>query len=153
MAGLPSETVEIAARTLNYLEQNAKPLIHPGDEFLASFTKEESHYPMIDYISEIRVEEEEIEDLREVVDIEVDDEENIEEKFSVPQLNPLILPDKEKRKMDKVQVKAEKEAERARKKSEREALKAEKGKEKADRKMRAVVAKLRPLELSASAEG
>jgi hypothetical protein len=150
MVGLPSEALQIASQTLDYLERNAKPVVHPGDEFLSSFAKEDSHYPMTDYISQSCFEEK-IENLREVIDM--DEEDGVEEEISPPHLNALILSDKEKRKMEKVHVKAEKDAERARKRSEREALKAEKEKEKADRRLRAVVAKLKPLELSTSAEG
>jgi len=147
-AGLPPETLRIAAQTLDYLERNAEPVIHPGDEFLSSFVKEDTHQPIIDEISQTHLEEEKIEDLKEVIEIEEDQEEEGDEEVpSTPELYHRILSDKEKRKMEKVRSKAEKDAEKERKRIEKEILKAEREKDKADRKMRAVVAKLRPFEV------
>jgi len=149
---LPPETLRIASQTLDYLEHNAQPVIHPGDEFLTSFVKEDTHQPIMDQIRQTHLEEEKIEDLQEVVDLEDEQEEEPEDESPAPRLYSRILSDKERRKMEKVQAKAEKDAEKERKRAEMETLKAEREKEKADRKMRAIVAKLRPMEVSASAE-
>ena len=149
---MPPETLRIASQTLDYLEHNAQPIIHPGDEFLTSFVKEDTHQPIMDQIGQTHFEEEKIEDLREVIDLEDEQEEEPEDKSPAPQLYSRILSDKERRKMEKVQAKAEKDAEKERKRAEIETLKAEREKEKADKKMRAFVAKLRPMEVSASAE-
>ena len=149
MRGLPPETLRIASQTLDYLERNAKPIVHAGDKFLTSFIKENAYQPIMDQICQTQLEEDKIEDLREV--IEIDDvqeaDEQKEESLSAP-LNSLMLSDKERRKMEKVQAKAEKDAEKERKRAEIEILKAEREKEKADKKMRAVVAKLRPVEVT-----
>ena len=152
MQGLPPETLRIASQTLDYLESNAQPIIHPGDEFLTSFVKEDIHQPIMDQIRETQLEDDKIEDLREVIDIE---EEQDEEQEDTPtaQLYSRILSDKERRKMDKVQAKADKDAEKERKRIELEMMKAEREKEKADRKTRTVVAKERPIEMSGSVEG
>lgn len=152
IVGLPSETLRIASQTLDYLEHNAQPIIHPGDEFLRSFVKEDTHQPMMDHIRQTHLEEEKIEDLWEVVDMEDEQEEEPEEDSPAPQLYSRILSDKERRKMEKVQAKAEKDAEKERKRAEIETLRAKKEKKKADKKMKTVVAKLRPMAASASAE-
>lgn len=106
----------------------------------------------MDQIRQTNAEEEKIEDLREVVDLEDEQEEELEDESPAAQLYFRVLSNKERRKMEKAQAKAEKDAEKERKRVETEALKAEKGKEKADKKMKAIVAKLRPMEVSASAE-
>jgi hypothetical protein len=153
MQGLPPQTLRIAAQTLDYLEGNSQPIVHPQDEFLTSFIKEEIQQPTIDPIAETHLEEEKIEDLKEVIDIEEENEEEQDQETPTPQLYDRILSDKEKRKMEKVHAKAEKDAEKERKRLEKEAIKAEKEKEKADRKMREIVAKLGSMEMSVSAEG
>jgi len=149
---LPPQTLRIAAQTLEYLESNSQPIVHPNDEYLTSFIKDEIHWSAVDPIAEAHLEEDKIEDLKEVIDIE---DENEEEQVDnpTPQLYDRILSDREKRKMEKVHAKVEKDAEKERKRLEREALKAEKDKEKADRKMREIVAKLGSMEISAPAEG
>jgi len=148
IAGLPPETLRIAAQTLAYLERNAQPIIRPGDEFLTSFLTEETRQPMMDEIAQIHAEDDAIEELQEVVDIECDNEwEQIEDK-AVPRLYSRILSDKEKRKMEKVHAQAEKDAERERKRTETATLKVEKGKEKFDKKMGAETAKSSPMEMS-----
>jgi hypothetical protein len=149
---LPPETLRIASQTLDYLEDNAQPIIHPGDEFLTSFVKEDSHQPIMDQVRQTRLDEEKIEDLQEVVDLEDEQEEEPEDESPVPQLYSRILSDKERRKMEKVQAKAEIDAEKKKKRAEIETLKMEREKEKADKKMKAIVAKLGPMEVSASAE-
>ena len=106
----------------------------------------------MDQIRQTHVEEEKIEDLREVVDLEDEQEEELENESPAAQLYSRILSNKARRKMEKVQSKAEKDAEKERKRAETEALKAERGKEKADKKMKAIVAKMRPMEVSASVE-
>jgi len=153
MQGLPPQTLRIAAQTLDYLEGNSQPIVHPHDEFLTSFIKEEIQQPTIDPIAETHLEEEKIEDLKEVIDVEEETEEEQDVETPTPQLYDRILSDKEKRKMEKVHAKAEKDAEMERKRLEKEAIKAEKEKEKADRKMREIVAKLGSMEMSVSAEG
>ena len=152
MKGLPPQTLRIAAQTLEYLEGNSQPIVHPNDEFLTSFIKDDVHQAPIDTIGEAHLEEERIEDLKEVIDIEDENEEE-QEKNTTPQLYDRILSDREKRKMEKVHAKGEKDAEKEKKRLEREAQKAEKEKEKPDRKMREIVAKLGSMEMSASAEG
>lgn len=113
----------------------------------------------MDTINQNNLEEERIEELHEVV--EVDDENGTEpgEDGPEPQLDVLILPDREKRKMDKVQAQADKNVEKERKKAEKEALKmqkemlkAEKDREKADRKLKALASKLRTTEVAGSME-
>src|SRR5277367_191366 len=154
MQGLPAQTLRIAAQTLGYLEGNSQPIVHPNDEFLASFIKDETQQPTMDPIPETHLEEDKIEDLKEVINIEEENEEDHqEEEPPTPQLYDRILSDKEKRKMEKVYSKAEKDAEKERKRLEKEAAKAEKEKEKADRKMRDIVAKLGSMEMPASTEG
>lgn len=150
MAGLPPETLCIASQTLDYLESNAQPIIHPGDDFLNSFVKEDTHQPIMEQIRESQPEDEKIENLQEIVDIADEQEEEQEEDVRAPQLYSRILSDKERRKMEKVQAKADKDAEKEKKRIKTEMLKAERVK--ADKKMRAIVAKLRPLEMSGSAE-
>ena len=153
LAGLPPETLRIAQQTLDYLEGNAQPMIHPGDEFLDSFVKEDTQPPVIDeFVETHRSEEEKIEDLHEVIDIEDEDEES-EALGPTPNLYLRVLSDTEMRKMDKVQAQQEKNAERDRKKIEREALKAEKEREKAEKKLKDMVAKMPSVEVSQSAEG
>jgi hypothetical protein len=151
MKGLPPQTLRIAAQTLEYLESNSQPIVHPNDEFLTSFIKDDVHQAPIDTIGEAHLEEEKIEDLEEVIDVEDENEE--QEENTIPQLYDRILSDGEKRKMEKVHAKREKDAEKERKRLEREAQKAEKEKEKPDRKMREIVAKLGSMEMSTSAEG
>src|SRR5205814_1701561 len=131
---------------------NAQPIIHPGDEFLTSFVKDDTHQPIMDQIRETQLEEEKIEDLREVVDLEDEQEEEPDEDSPAPQLYSRILSDKERRKMEKVQAKAEKDAEKERKRVETETVKEEREKEKADKKVKVIVAKLSQMEVSASAE-
>ena len=137
MIGLPPETLRIASQTLEYLESNAQPVIHPGDDFLSSFSKEEVRPSVIDDISQTNIEEEAVQQLYEVVEIE-DDKEELMDYSPVPQLYSRILSDREKRKMEKVHAEAEKEAEKERKRIEKAALKAEKEKEKAEKKMKAL---------------
>jgi len=138
--GLPPETLRIAAQTLEYIERNAQPVIHAGDAFLNSFGREDSPDPVMDTIPPEHLEDEKIEDLKEVTDIEDEEFEDPVDNVQVPeeQLYSRILPDKEKRKMDKVQAKQDNDAEKERKRQERELLKAEREKDKADRKMRAM---------------
>jgi regulator of protease activity HflC (stomatin/prohibitin superfamily) len=150
--GLPPETLRIAAQTLEYIESNAQPVIHPGDDFLASFSKDDSIEPVMDTITQTHHDEEEVEELHEVVELE-DENTEVEDDVAEPQLYARILSDKEKRKMEKVQAKNEKDAEKVRKKAEKEALKAGKEKEKADRKLRAIIPKLQSIEIPGSAEG
>jgi hypothetical protein len=152
MQGLPPETLRIASQTLNYLENNAQPIIHPGDEFLTSFVKEDTHQSIMDQIRETQPEDETIEDLREVIDIEEEQDEE-QEDTPTPQLYSRLLSDKERRKLEKVQAEADKDAEKMKKRIELEMMKAEREKEKVDRKMKTVVEKLRPIEMSGSAEG
>ena len=128
ITGLPSETLRIAARALKYLESNAQPLIHAGDEFLRSVSKEDMYPPIIDTITENQVEEP-IEELLEVTDVDNELEEEKEDSQE-QYLYERILPDKEKRKMEKVRADAEKSAEREKKRLEREAAKVRKEKEK-----------------------
>jgi hypothetical protein len=153
-SGLPHETLRIAAQTLNYLESNSHPVIHPGDAFLSSFTKDETIEPILDTITQTHLEEEQIEDLREVVDVEDEDvevQDDVQEKrLDAQMMDASMKSDRERRKMEKVKAKAEKDLEKERKRLERETLKVEREKEKADRKMRAVVAKLRPMEFSSA---
>lgn len=147
--GLPSETLRIASETLAYLEDNSQPVIHPGDQFLSSFVKSDSSQPIMDEIRQIRLDEDTVEELKEVVDIEEEYQE-AEEETPAPQLYTRVLSERERRKMEKVQAKTEKDAEKARKKAELEALKAERDKEKVDRKMTAIVSKMKPMELASS---
>jgi hypothetical protein len=148
--GLPLETLRIASETLAYLEDNSQPVIHPGDEFLSSFVKSDTSQPIMDVIRQNRLDEDTVEELKEVIDIEEEDQEAEEEEAPAPQLYTRVLSERERRKMEKVQAKAEKDAEKARKKAELESLKAERDKEKVDRKMRAIVSKLKPMELASS---
>jgi hypothetical protein len=147
---LPPETLRIASQTLDYLEDNAQPIIHPGDEFLTSFVKEDSHQPIMDQVRQTHLDEEKIEDLQEVVDLEDEQDEEPEDESSAPQLYSRILSDKERRKMEKVRAKAGMDAEKKKKRAEMETLKTEREKEKADKKMKVIVAKLEPIEVSAS---
>jgi hypothetical protein len=155
--GLPPETLRIAAQTLEYIERNAQPVIHPGDTFLTSFAKEDIIEPVMDSISQTHHDEDKIEELHEIIDLE-DENEEVEEETPEPaqldsqMMDSRMMNDRERRKMQKVQAKAERDSEKERKRVEREMLKAEREKEKADRKMRAVVAKLRLMELSGSSE-
>lgn len=128
------------------MEANAQPVINLGDEFLSSFAIEDTREPTIDTIAETHIEDEQVEELKEVV--EVDDEEMDEpEEQANPelQLYHRILSDNEKRKMEKVHAQAKKDAEKERKRVEKELLKAEKEREKAD-KVRSMVDALRPME-------
>jgi len=103
----------------------------------------------MDEIRQGKLEEEKLEELKEVIHIEEDeDETNEEDEGPTPQLYGRILSDKERRKMEKVQAKAEKDAEKERKKAEMEALKGERDQEKEERKTRATVPKLKPMEMS-----
>ena len=123
MPGLPPQTLRIAAQTLDYLESNSQPIVHPNDEFLATFIKEETSQLAIDPIVETQIEEDQIEDLKEVIEIE-DETEEAHEEIPAPQLYHRILSDKEKRKMEKVQAKAEKDDEEKRKRNAIQPLKA-----------------------------
>jgi regulator of protease activity HflC (stomatin/prohibitin superfamily) len=148
--GLPPETLRIASETLAYLEANSQPLIHPGDEFLSSFVKSDMPQPIMDEIRQTRLEEDTVKELKEVVDIEEEDQETEEEEATAPLLYSRVLSERERRKMEKVQAKAEKDAEKARKKAESEALKAERDKDKVDGRMGAIVSKLKPMEAASS---
>jgi hypothetical protein len=134
MVGLPPETLRIASQTLDYLELNAQPMVHPDDEFLSSFSKEEVCESVIDDV-QTNIEEEAIQELQEVVDVE-DDKEELMDYSPVPQLYSRILSDMEKRKMEKVQKQADKEAEKERKRIEKAALRAEKEKEREEKKLK-----------------
>jgi regulator of protease activity HflC (stomatin/prohibitin superfamily) len=147
--GLPPETLRIASEMLAYLEDNSQPVIHPGDEFLSSFVKSDMSQPIMDEIRQSQLEEDTVEELKEVVDIEEDDQE-AEEEATAPLLYTRVLSERERRKMEKVQAKAEKDAEKARQKAEFEALKAERDKDKVDRKMKAIVSKLKPMGVASS---
>jgi hypothetical protein len=121
--GLPPETLRIAGRALAYLTGNAEPIIFPGDDFLTSFSKDETIPPIMDDISHTNTRyEEELQDLKEVVDVEDDVEEDVETVDR--QLFPELLSDAERRKMEKVHVQASKDAKKERKKQEREQAKA-----------------------------
>lgn len=137
--------MRIAAQTLDYLESNAKPIIFPGDEFLSSFAKSESPTPVMDNMAEHNIVEE-IQDLREVVDIVEDDEDDIE-GIAEAQLYTSILSDQEKRKLDKIQAQATKDAEKERKRVEKEMAKSLKEKEKESRKNGSIVTVSTPLEM------
>lgn len=150
---MPPQTLRIAAQTLEYLEGNSQPIVNPHDEFLTAFIKDDINQSIIDPIAEARLEEEKIEDLKEVVHIEDENSEEEQQEISTPQLYDRILSDREKRRMEKVHAKVERDAEKERKRSEKEGLKAEKEKEKANKKLRQIVAKLGSPDMSASAEG
>jgi hypothetical protein len=149
--GLPPETLRIAAQTLEYIQRNAQPVIYPGDAFLTSFGKDDTIEPVIDTISQTPFDQENVEDLKEVVDLEEDEETDEQEDILTMEFNTAIS-DKERRKMEKAKAKAEKDAEKERNRVDKEVMKARMEKEKTDRKIRAVVAKLRPTETSRSAE-
>ena len=57
------------------MEQNAQPVIHPGDEFLSSFAIDDTREPIMDIIEETPVPDELVEELMEVVEV---DEEEVE---------------------------------------------------------------------------
>jgi hypothetical protein len=144
---------------LDYIEGNAQPVIEPSDAFLSSFAKEDTYQPVMDTISQTNLEEEQIEELHEVVEVDDEGANEQEQDTQEPLLDVLILPDREKRKMDKVQAQADKDAEKERKKAEKEALKmqketlkAEREREKADKKLKALEAKLRASEIAVAVE-
>ena len=106
----------------------------------------------MDAISQTPFDQENVEDLKEVVDLEEDDEIDEQEEDILTMEFNTAISDKERRKMEKAKAKAEKDAEKERNRVDKEVMKARMEKEKADRKIRAVVAKLRPTETSRSAE-
>lgn len=151
MPGLPQDTLRIAAKTLDYMEQNAVPVIHPGDEFLSSFAIDDTREPIMDTIAETHVAEEQIEELKEVVEVDDEDEDELEEQANPElQLYSRILSDNEKRKMEKVHTQAKKDAEKERKRIKKETLKAEKEREKADKKMQNMMDALKPMEMKSA---
>ena len=127
-------------------------MIHPGDAFLTSFGKDDTVEPVMDAISQTPFDQENVEDLKEVVDLDEDDEIDEQEEDILTMEFNTAISDKERRKMAKAKAKAEKDAEKERNRVDKEVMKARMEKEKADRKIRAVVAKLRPTETSRSAE-
>ncbi len=146
LLGLPPETLRIASQTLDYLESNAKPVIFPGDDFLSSFSRDDRAAPSIESVKDSPVQEE-FEELREIVDIEYDDEYDLESSAD-ERLYASILTDQEKRKMDKIQAQAYKEIELERKRAEKETNRAQKLKEKEDRNRDRVIITTSPVEVT-----
>ena len=133
------------------MEQNAQPVIHPGDEFLSSFAIDDTREPIMDIIEETPVPDELVEELREVVEVDEEEaEEPVEQVNHELQLYSQLLSDNEKRKMEKVHAQTKKDADKERKRAEKEALKAEKEREKANKKMRSMVDALRPVDLKSA---
>ena len=141
----------MAAKTLDYMEQNAQPVIHPGDEFLSSFAIEDTRDPIMDAVAETHVADEQIEDLKEVLEVDDEDMDESEEQPNPElQLYSQILSDNEKRKMEKVHAQTKKDAEKERKRAEKEILKAEKEREKAEKKMQNMASALKPANMESA---